>query len=159
MIKKYEDVNEHRSKLYCVWVAMRQRCDNPNNRDYKYYGAKGVKVCEEWYDYLSFKDWATKSGYSDGLTIDRVNTYGDYSPDNCRWITIVEQQQNKSNSRLITYKGETHNLTEWSKITGISREALKHRLNCGTWSIEEILTTPVIKDNKVKQSYKKRKSS
>lgn len=85
-----------REPLHYVWKTMRQRCGNPRNKDYKYYGARGVHVCTEWDDdYLKFRGWALANGYVAGLTIDRIDTYGDYAPGNCRWITIQEQQKNR----------------------------------------------------------------
>lgn len=82
--------------LHAVWNTMKQRCHNIKNADYKYYGARGVSVCEEWRnDYLTFREWALSHGYKKGLTIDRVNTYGNYEPANCRFITIQEQQKNR----------------------------------------------------------------
>ena len=86
-------------KLHGIWAQMRQRCSNPKNKSYKYYGALGVSVCEQWQQYGPFRDWAMKNGYKEGLTIDRINTYGNYEPDNCRWITIQEQQKNRKPPR------------------------------------------------------------
>ena len=88
------------SRLYKVWKYMRRRCNNPNCNEYKYYGAKGVKVCEEWSDYRNFKKWAIENGYDENApfgkcTIDRINPYGDYEPDNCRWVDMKIQCLNK----------------------------------------------------------------
>ena len=87
--------------LYHVLNVMHQRCTNPNNKDYKWYGALGVTVCAEWAlsNYPAFKAWAMATGYQPGLTIDRRDPNGDYTPDNCRWITIQEQQRNRRNSK------------------------------------------------------------
>ena len=85
--------------LYFVWKAMRQRCNNPRQHDYRWYGAKGIRVCEEWEDYCVFREWALKNGYSPSLTIDRIDGEKDYCPSNCRFITIQEQQKNKANSK------------------------------------------------------------
>lgn len=87
--------------LYHVLNVMHQRCENPKNKDYKWYGALGVTVCPEWAlsNYPAFRDWAAATGYRPGLTIDRRDPDGDYTPENCRWITIQEQQQNRRNSR------------------------------------------------------------
>ena len=75
---------------------MKQRCHNPNSSKYRFYGAKGVSVCEEWRnDFESFYNWAMKNGYKDNLTIDRIDPYGNYEPSNCRWATLQEQQLNK----------------------------------------------------------------
>ncbi len=84
-----------RSKLYGVWNMMRQRCCNPRNRDYKFYGARGISVCAEWLDFSNFRDWATTAGYGPGLTIDRIDGDKNYCPSNCQWITIEEQQKNR----------------------------------------------------------------
>lgn len=92
-------------KLHGVWNAMNQRCRNPNNADFKYYGARGVCICEEWQHYLPFREWALTHGYEEGLTIDRINTYGNYEPENCRWITIQEQQKNRR-PRTLKPEGE-----------------------------------------------------
>ncbi len=85
--------------LYFVWKTMRQRCNNPKQHDYKWYGAKGVKICPEWDDYEKFREWALNHGYKKPLTIDRIDFDKGYSPDNCRFITIQEQQKNKSNTK------------------------------------------------------------
>ena len=87
--------------LYHVLNAMHQRCSNPNNKDYKWYGALGVTVCDEWVltNYSVFKAWALAAGYRPGLTIDRIDPSGSYTPNNCRWVTIQEQQRNRRNSK------------------------------------------------------------
>lgn len=85
------------SRLYEIWVGARNRCNNPNNHDYKYYGEKGVTFCKEWDSYLAFKEWANNNGYSEELTLDRINPFGNYEPDNCRWATRLEQSRNKRN--------------------------------------------------------------
>ena len=79
---------------------MKKRCENPNCASYKWYGAKGVIVCEEWHDYTKFKEWALSSGYDDtakkgDCTIDRINPYGNYEPSNCRWVNMKVQANNK----------------------------------------------------------------
>lgn len=85
----------HSHKLYAVYQSMKQRCINPNSQRWKYYGGKGVSVCSEWKDFYSFYIWATTNGYEEGLSIDRVNSDGDYHPDNCRWITLAENTRRK----------------------------------------------------------------
>lgn len=76
--------------LYAVWNSMKQRCSNPSVKEYKYYGEKGIKVCEEWEDFIPFYEWAIPNGYEQNLTLDRINFDDDYKPSNCRWITIRE---------------------------------------------------------------------
>lgn len=83
--------NETKTPLYTIWRAMRERCNNPNSISYKWYGAKGIKVCDAWDNsYEAFRDWAVANGYTEGLTIDRMDSNLDYTPDNCRWLTRAE---------------------------------------------------------------------
>ena len=131
--------HSNKEKLYSVWFHMKDRCRNP---DSKYYGAKGIKVCEEWdKDYMAFRKWALENGYKDGLTIDRIDVNGDYCPENCRWLTVLEQNYNKTNTILITCDGETHNVKEWAEITGLPRHVIRHRLYLG-WGAERIIHEP-----------------
>lgn len=77
-------------KLYQVFQSMHQRCVNPKSQRWQYYGGKGVSVCKEWHSLTKFYDWAKASGYKEGLSIDRIDPDGDYTPENCRWITVAE---------------------------------------------------------------------
>jgi len=81
-----------RPKLYRVWATMRERCNNPRQCRYQYYGGKGVRVCEEWSDYGVFRIWAISNGYEEGLVIDRLDSDRDYCPENCRWVTHLQNQ-------------------------------------------------------------------
>lgn len=128
------------TRLYHIWNSMRQRCENPKTISYKYYGAKGITVCEEWQKFVGFRDWALSHGYNKELTIDRINSNGNYEPSNCRWATVKEQQNNTSYNQLITHNGETHNITQWSELLGIPRTTLYNRVRRG-WDKERILTT------------------
>jgi len=94
---------DRNSRLYSVWKTMKKRCENKNCNSYKWYGAKGVSVCDEWHDYSVFKKWALDNGYDEKAekgecTIDRINPYGDYEPSNCKWVSMAEQARNKRNS-------------------------------------------------------------
>ena len=133
----------YNKRISRVYWNMKTRCYNPSSNKYHAYGARGIKVCDEWKNsFKKFKEWALSNGYGDNLTIDRIDNNGNYEPSNCRWVT---QKQNCNNTRfntLLTYNGKTHTMTEWSEITGINLTTLSSRINRG-WSIEKSLTTPI----------------
>ena len=132
------------TKLYRLWCSMKQRCNNKNAWAYKYYGAKGIRVCDEWQsDYLSFKRWSEENGYVEGLTIDRINTNGDYSPQNCRWVTRKDQANNQTTTIHIEYNGTSKTLHEWADCLGINPTTLYHRIYKRGWSIDRAFTEKV----------------
>lgn len=89
------------TRLYNVWATIKGRCLCKSNSAYHYYGAKGITVCEEWKNsFVAFKDWALQSGYKDTLQIDRINNNGNYTPENCRFVTNAENARNSSNTKL-----------------------------------------------------------
>lgn len=133
------------SRLYRIWQNMKNRCYNPNVDRYDRYGGRGITVCEKWRDsFEAFYKWAIDNGYSDELSIDRKDVNGNYTPDNCRWISMDKQADNKLNSRIFEYNGEAHTVSEWSKILGISRDIIWNRIKRG-WDIERVFTQPIRK--------------
>lgn len=95
-------------RIYKIWQGLRQRCNNPNCRDYPFYGGRGIAVCEEWNkSSAAFIEWALANGYEDSLSIDRIDVNGDYCPSNCRWATETQQAQNKRlpKNNKVGYKG------------------------------------------------------
>ena len=105
--RKYKN-DEYQERLYRIYWHMRDRCYNPNNDAYKNYGAKGVKICQEWLnDFMAFKNWALSNGYSNSLTIDRVDSSGNYEPSNCEWVTKSENTRRANIGRTGT-KHKTH---------------------------------------------------
>lgn len=127
-----------RTRLDKIYRAMKERCYNPNHKMYKYYGGKNIKICEEWLnDIENFFNWAKNNGYSDKLTIDRIDSNKDYSPDNCRWITMAEQNKNKSNNIWITYNGETKLLVDWCKLLNLNYFLVHKRLKIHKMTPEE----------------------
>lgn len=116
---------------YQVWADMKQRCKNPHIRNYKNYGGRGVKVCDEWENFENFCKWADENGYVPGcgLSIDRIDVNGDYCPGNCRWAKKEVQERNKRNNVMITFNGETKCAQDWSHEFGLARSALAKRIN------------------------------
>lgn len=106
------------TRLHRIWKNMRTRCNNPNRKGYKNYGGRGIKVCDEWNDFVEFHEWAISNGYKDGLTIERKDVNKGYSPDNCTWITAVDQAKNRTTSVKVFYKGSSITPTELSRMTG-----------------------------------------
>ncbi len=134
---------ESKSRLYMVWIAMRDRCQNPANKRYADWGGRGIAVCREWDEsYEAFRDWALASGYREGLTIERGDNDGGYEPGNCTWIPVEDQARNTRRKHLVTAFGETKRLSEWmadprcvAKASGM----LMWRLKAG-WSPEDAIT-------------------
>lgn len=121
-----------KERLHSIWTGMKRRCHSPKDIGYRNYGQRGIIVCDEWrYDYSAFREWALANGYSDELTIDRIDVNGNYEPSNCRWATIKEQSNNTRVNHRVTYNGETHTLAEWQDITGIDDDKLGRRLSKG----------------------------
>lgn len=115
-------------RMYTVYSSMIARCYNPKSISYKYYGAKGIKVCSQWKrSFKSFVDWSLQNGYNDCLSIDRIDNTKGYSPNNCRWVPLSEQFSNRTNNVFYTHDGETHTMSEWCKILGFSYELAKKR--------------------------------
>lgn len=139
------------TRIYGIWKAMKQRCFDSNCRNFSKYGGKGITVCHEWKEsFQTFYEWAISNGYSDCLTIDRIDVNGNYEPSNCRWATQKKQQNNRSNNRILEFNGVCHTLAEWAEITGISKGTIWARLKCG-WTTEKALTTiPIIGTNQYK---------
>ncbi len=108
---------QYKTRLYNIWREMRHRCGNPTDRDYFYYGLRGIRVCPEWdASFIAFREWALSHGYADDLTIDRIDHHGNYEPDNCRWITRSENSTEVGKRR----KGVTKDIQAarrlWRKI-------------------------------------------
>lgn len=120
------------TRLYTIWIGMKQRCFYKKHKHFKRYGGRGITVCDEWKDsFESFYKWAMENGYSDELTIDRIDVNGNYCPENCRWATYKEQNNNTSSSHFLTYNGETKTVAEWSEIVGIPKSTIFNRIKRG----------------------------
>lgn len=160
---KSKRVNHGLSKtpLYAVWVNMKRRCKNPNRKDYKYYGGRGIKVCKKWDEsFLSFKE-DMETTYKSGLELDRIDTNGDYTPDNCRWATRRQQVSSRRptgslfDTKYITKDGITKTVSEWAEEVGIRSKALSDRMNKLGWCVEKSISgvkrgkTKILFDGKI----------
>lgn len=129
------------SQVYNVWCTMKGRCLNPTDPRYKYYGGRGITVCDRWKtDFAAFRD--DMGPRLRGMTLERKDNNGSYSPDNCIWATMKTQGRNTRRTKRYEHKGENLTLGEWSERTGIAVSALYFRINESDWTIEEALTTP-----------------
>ncbi len=119
------------SCLYKVWQGIKDRCENPNNKAYRNYGKRGISIYEQWYDPEKFIKWALESGYQKGLQIDRIDNNSNYSPSNCRWVTPLQNSQNKRTNKNITIKGETKTMAAWARNAGMTFTGFRHRVMRG----------------------------
>lgn len=153
-MKKGSSHGMSRTRLYTIWKNMKQRCYNPKRNRYKWYGAKGIQVCEEWHDFLPFMEWSLANGYEESLVLDREDSNKNYEPSNCRWVT-VEENSIKSvaertgkpvkGNRPVTYKNQTKIIKEWAQEIGISYKVLYTRIQVRGWDVERAFTQPVRK--------------
>lgn len=149
--------NGRKRPLHSVWIAMRQRCMNPGDRNFKRYGGRGIRVCPQWNEYKAFHEWAMANGYKVGLTIERINNDGNYCPDNCTWIPQSRQPRNSNGVQFLVYDGQSRTYGEWGKIYGIDRTTLKDRIKRG-WNIQSALLSRAYRGNRYygeKNSFKK----
>lgn len=130
------------TRLFGIWMKMKERCYRKNNKSYKDYGGRGITICQEWLNFDNFADWAISNGYTDELTIDRIDVNGNYEPVNCRWATAKEQANNKRNTKYFEYKGEQKTLSQLADEYGIKYRLLRERIVDEGWKIERALTTP-----------------
>ena len=131
-------------RLYAVWISIKKRCKNPNDKYYRIYGGKGVSICDDWLVFENFYNWAITNGYDKNAeyskcTIDRIDGNGNYCPENCRWVDARTQSRNNSANKILTYNGKTQHITDWSKELNIPLSTISVRLKRG-WSVEKALS-------------------
>lgn len=151
-------VNSHHNmtntRLYKVYQSMKRRIFDKRAENYKDYGGRGIKICDEWLnDFMNFYNWAIINGYDENApkwecTLDRIDVNGNYEPSNCRWVPMSIQNYNKKNNFYIVYRNQKKTLKEWSKELGIERSVLSWRLK-NDWSVEKSFTTPIRTKKKV----------
>lgn len=129
--------NKTKTRLHRIWTGMKQRCLNPNNNGYKHYGGRGIMICQEWInDFQSFYDWAINNGYSDELSLDRINVNGNYEPNNCRWADEHTQANNKQDTVYVDVNNETHTISEWSELVSLPSNTIGRRVKDGYQGVD-----------------------
>lgn len=136
--------NASNTRLYNIYLAIKNRCLLKSCSNYKRYGGRGIKVCREWIDnFENFREWSISNGYNDQLSIDRIDNNGNYCPENCRWTTVKEQANNRRSNVILTYNGISQTIMQWSEEINIPYMTLRARIERG-WSVQKALTTPVL---------------
>ena len=143
----------YKTRIYKIYHAMKARCTYPKDPRYNKYGANGITVCEEWLGedgFINFYNWSMENNYTDELTIDRIDSNGNYEPSNCRWVDYFVQSNNTNRNHRISYHGENHTIGEWSKILGINYNTLNQRIWSGI-PIEVAMTNKRFKKGEMKK--------
>lgn len=111
--------------LNIIWCGMKERCNNPNSENYKWYGGRGIRVCEEWNNnFYSFYTWAINNGWKKGLELDRINNMKDYCPENCKWVTHKQQCRNRRSNVRVEINGISLLMCEWEERFNLRKKSL-----------------------------------
>ena len=142
MYKRYRNNTKENHRLWSIYHGMKKRCYNQNEPRYKDYGAREIIVCQEWLDdFDNFADWAKDNGYTDELTIERIDVNGNYEPNNCCWITLKEQARNKRDTLKVIYKGVEKPLIQWCEELGLCYDTMNDRIVARKWSVKKAFET------------------
>ena len=161
MIEEAAPIGENRgrkhgwryTRVYRIWLNMRQRCNNPNSDDYSYYGGRGISICKEWDDAAVFCEWAMNNGYDTELTIDRIDVNGNYTPDNCRWLTRLEQGKNIRNNVWMEINGETLIMSDVARKYNVPISSLWVRYKQGIIG-NDLIKRPVLNGIQINGEFK-----
>lgn len=138
-----------KSRLNNIWYIIKARCLNSSYKEYHLYGGRGIEMCDEWKNnFMEFYNWAINNGYSDNLSIDRIDVNKDYTPSNCRWATVKEQANNKRNNINITINGKTQTLAQWCEELDLNYCTVRNRIKNLGWDYLEALGFKERKCNK-----------
>lgn len=138
---------ESHTRLHNIWMGMLKRCKDGECYEHKRYHDRGIRVCDEWQEYIPFRDWALANGYSDDLSIERKDVDGNYCPENCTWIPMEKQARNRTTTFWIEYNGERISLAEACEREGQDYKIVHWRFRHG-WDIYKALYTPIKKVGK-----------
>lgn len=150
---KYGDSRE---RVHNIWYLMKFRCEDSSSPAYQNYGGRGITVCPEWSDgidgYFRFKEWALSNGYTDELSLDRIDNDKGYSPDNCRWVGTITQANNKRSNVFYEFNGTSKTLAQWARDFNINYKTVHRRVVGLGWELERALMTPVGKIANIAQT-------
>lgn len=135
------------TRIYHIWRLMISRCEDYKSDSYYWYGFKGIAVCDEWHDFDRFYQWALLSGYKDNLSIDRIDSNGNYEPSNCRWISQKEQCNNVSSNHILTHQNKQYTISQFAELLGFNYWTIINRLRLG-WDVKRIAETPEVKNER-----------
>lgn len=139
MVVEYPREIRTKTSMYASWNGMKHRCDDEQHPSYAHYGGRGITYHKDWKHFGNFyRDM--NEGYELGLTLDRIDNDGDYTPDNCRWATRQVQARNRRSNRLLTLKGITRTIAEWAEVTETKYTTITQRLDAYGWTVEQALT-------------------
>lgn len=128
------------TRIYKIFIKMKSRCYNSNDTRYNNYGYRGVRICNEWLnDFMSFHNWSINNGYTDKLSIDRIDVNGNYEPNNCRWVDNFVQNNNKTNNRIVCINGESKTMTQWCKEYELDENILYSRIKRGVEGVDLLI--------------------
>lgn len=128
-LEKHGITTGGKPRTLVIWNGIKARCLNPNSISYKSYGARGIRICDEWLQFENFHNWAIENGYQESLTIDRINNDGNYEPSNCQWVNPEVNKRKQRNVRSISIQGETKSVSQWCKDLKISKSTAYKYLN------------------------------
>ena len=136
--------NKTNTRLYRIWAAMKQRCYNSNYHAYKNYGGRGIAICDDWVNsFDNFYNWAIDNGYREDLSIERINVDDNYCPNNCTWITLAQQAQNRRSCYMFYYNNKEQNLSQWCNELSLDYKLIHNRIFKLKWSFERAISEPV----------------
>lgn len=151
--------NLSKTRIYAIWLSIKQRCYYKRGISYKNYGGRGIKICNEWLNkengFINFYNWAIENGYDENKSrkeqsLDRIDVNGNYEPNNCRWVTMKIQQNNKQNNKIIIYKNKKYTISELSDKLGISSATLNWRIK-HNWKECELSLRPNLNNRNIRK--------
>lgn len=149
---KFKHSVKDNKRLYSIYNGIKNRCFNKNEPRYKDYGGRGITMCDEWReDFDSFADWALANGYTEELTIERVDVNGNYCPENCTWITRAAQRENRRDTVWVVYKGERIQLYKLCERLGLCYDTMNDRIVKRKWDVERAISAPSERENSLSQ--------